>query len=57
MDIVGADHMMWGTDCPGAFIRYTYRDLAEYYTESGYYSDAELEHLMHDTAVKVYKMD
>ena len=57
MDIVGADHMMWGTDCPGAFMRYTYKDLAEFYTKSGYYSEAELAHLMHDTAQKVYQMD
>ncbi len=57
MDIVGADHMMWGTDCPGVFMSRTYRELVEYYTKSGYFSESELDALMHDTAVKVYRMD
>lgn len=55
MDIVGAGHMMWGTDCPGAFLKYTYDELVKYVTESGYFTDGELACLMHDTAEKVYK--
>ena len=57
MDIVGADHMMWGTDCPGVFMSRTYRELVEYITESGYFSASELACLMNDTAAKVYQMD
>lgn len=56
-DIVGADHMMWGTDCPGALVKHTYREIAEYVTKSGYFTDAELCSLMHDTAVKAYGIE
>ena len=55
MDIVGADHMMWGTDCPGVFKHLDYTALIDAVRTSGYFTDTELTHLMHDTALRVYR--
>ncbi|MBR5022080.1 MAG: amidohydrolase [Oscillospiraceae bacterium] len=55
MDIVGADHMMWGTDCPGVFKHLSYKALIDTVRESGYFTDTELTNLMHDTALRVYR--
>ncbi len=54
MDIVGADHMMWGTDCPGVFKRWRYAELIDSVCNGGYFTKEELTHLMHDTALHVY---
>ena len=35
MDIVGADHMMWGTDCPGVFRKRSYRELVADISNNG----------------------
>lgn len=54
MDIVGADHMMWGSDCPGVFKHHDYAKLIRTVCECGYFTEAELAHLLHDTALTVY---
>ncbi|MBQ6830635.1 MAG: amidohydrolase [Clostridia bacterium] len=54
MDIVGADHMMWGSDCPGVFRTWNYADLIRSVCKCGYFSEKELASLMHDTAARVY---
>ena len=56
MDIVGADHMIWGTDCPGIFLKYKYDELTGDICNSGYFSEKELEMLMYGTAAKVYNV-
>lgn len=56
MNIVGSDHLMWGTDCPGAFRFNTYRELAEHICNNGTFTDTELANLMAGTARYVYKI-
>lgn len=56
MDLVGSEHLIWGTDCPGAFIRYTYREMVEHICNNGNFSDRELTNLMSETARYVYKI-
>ena len=55
MDIVGADHMTWGTDCPWVFLLWSYAELVDFVCNSGYFSETELNHLMHDTAARIYQ--
>ena len=54
MDLVGADHMMWGTDCPGVFIRHSYHELVDNICASGNFSQQEMSRLMYETAYQVY---
>lgn len=54
IDIVGSDHIAWGTDCPGVFINYSYKDLVSYITESGIFTNEELSDIMYKTAERIY---
>jgi len=54
MDIVGAEHIAWGTDCPGVFRRFSYAELIDYIVNSGYFSDRELRLVMAKTAEHIY---
>lgn len=56
MNLVGSDHLIWGTDCPGAFISYTYREMVEHICNNGTFTDTELLNLMSQTARYVYKI-
>ena len=56
MDIVGADHMIWGTDCPGIFISHTYKDLIDFITGSYLFTDEELSFVFSKTARAVYNI-
>ena len=55
--ILGAEHMIWGTDLPSVFNRYTYRELIDYVTESDIFTPAELPLVMAENAVRVYHID
>ncbi|MBP3397207.1 MAG: amidohydrolase [Clostridia bacterium] len=57
MDIVGADHMMWGTDCPGVFRKRSYRELVADVSDRDRFSETELTALLGGTAKRVYQMD
>ena len=54
VDMVGADHVAWGTDCPGVFRRYSYTELIDYIVNSGYFSENELKWIMAETARYIY---
>ena len=56
MNTVGSDHIMWGTDCPGAFVSFTYREMVENICNSGTFTNTELTNLMSETARYVYKI-
>ena len=56
MDAVGAERMMWGTDCPGVFMHRTYRQLTESVMSLASFTEQELSHLMGGTAKRVYQM-
>ena len=53
-DVVGSDHIAWGTDCPGVFINYSYKDLISYITDSCLFTGKELSDFMSKTAKKIY---
>ena len=57
MDIVGSEHIAWGSDCPGALIRHGYRELIDHICENGGFSGCELENLMSNTARYIYKIE
>ena len=52
--IVGAERLMFGTDMPGNLCRDSYAHLADYITLSGVFTEAELEDIFYNTALKVY---
>ncbi len=55
--VVGADRLMFGTDMPSALSRESYGRLISYITESGVFSESELEDVFYNTASKVYFFD
>ena len=56
MNMVGSDHVAWGTDCPNTFLAYSYRELVEYICNMCGFTDTELTNLMAKTARYVYKI-
>ena len=54
VDLVGADHVMWGSDLPGVLCRYDYRALYSYLADGGVFSAAELALIQGGTAEKLY---
>lgn len=52
--VVGADRLMFGTDMPSALCRDTCAHLISYITESGVFTEKELEQVMYSTAEGVY---
>lgn len=52
--VVGAEKLMFGTDMPGNLCRDTYAHLKDYITESGVFTEEELEKIFYSTADKVY---
>lgn len=54
MDLVGADHMLWGTDCPGVFMRKSYREMLAEITDTDTFTKEEQALLLGGTAKKVY---
>ncbi|MBR7111309.1 MAG: amidohydrolase [Clostridia bacterium] len=54
MDLVGADHMLWGTDCPGAFMKKSYKEILAELFDADCFSKDELAALLGGTARRVY---
>ena len=54
MDIVGADRIMWGTDCPGIFMKRSYRELVEDVCDTERFEPEELDLVLSGVAKKVY---
>ena len=54
MDLVGADHMLWGTDCPGTFKKKSYQQLLGEISDTKRFSQTELTALLGGTARRVY---
>lgn len=53
-DIVGADHLMWGTDAPFAATQDTYEHLADYLEKSDLFTKSELEDMYYKNAKRIY---
>ncbi len=53
---VGADHIIWGTDLPGALIARSYRDMLNYLGDGGYFSEHELKYILGGTAEYAYRI-
>ena len=55
-EIVGAGKLLWGSDVPSVLTRDTYARLMQYVTESGIFTDAELEGVMAGNACTAYAL-
>lgn len=53
-DLIGAGHMMWGTDLPSVVCYDTYEHLADYLEKSGKFTEEELEMIYFQNALQVY---
>ncbi|MGH0053517.1 MAG: amidohydrolase family protein [Sphaerochaetaceae bacterium] len=51
-NIVGADHLMWGTDAPSTLVQYPYQTLLDYQWEL--FTEKEQSMVFHDTAQNIY---
>ena len=54
-EIVGADKLIWGTDVPSVLVHDTYEDLLHFVTESGIFTEKELEGVVYDNAIEAYQ--
>lgn len=54
-EIVGADKLIWGTDVPSVLVHDTYEDLLHFVTESGIFTEKELEGVVYDNAMAAYQ--
>lgn len=55
-EIVGAEKLLWGSDVPSVLTRDTYARLMQYVTDSGIFTDAELEGVMALNACTAYAL-
>lgn len=54
MDMLGAERIMWGTDCPGIFLKRSYAELVDDVRDRDRFSDDEIDLMLGGTAQKVY---
>jgi predicted TIM-barrel fold metal-dependent hydrolase len=53
-DIVGSDHLMWGSDVPSVLCHDSYRHLFDFLEISSLFSSKELDNIYFNTAKNVY---
>lgn len=53
-ETVGAEKLLFGTDMPSALCRDSYAHLLGYITESGVFTQTELQSVLYDNADKIY---
>ena len=53
-EIVGTDHLMWGTDAPFAATQDSYEHLTDYLEKSDAFSESEKADIFYNTAKGVY---
>ena len=53
-EIVGADHLIWGSDVPSTLTRESYENLVGYIEQADVFTTAELERLLYDNAAVAY---
>lgn len=53
-EIVGTEHLLWGTDIPSVLIKNSYEKLTDYITESGLFLQSDLEKMFYENAMRVY---
>lgn len=51
---IGAHRMIWGTDLPSTFLRFTYREMIDFVTQGNIFTDDELDLVMAENARQVY---
>lgn len=51
-DMVGTEHLMWGTDAPSTLVQYSYEQLMEY--QRGLFSEEEQKQVFYDNAQRLY---
>lgn len=52
--IVGANKLIWGTDCPHAAVEYPYQELKSYISDFDIFSEEEKQMFFYDNALNVY---
>lgn len=56
-DIVGVEHIMWGTDLPSVVCYDTYTHLSDYLEISGIFTKEELDLIYYQNALRVYPFE
>jgi len=51
-NIVGSEHLMWGTDAPSTLVQYSYQQLLNY--QLALFSEKEQKMVFHDNAQRLY---
>ncbi len=51
-DIVGSDHLMWGTDAPSTMVQYSYQQLLDYQLEL--FTEVERDRVFYRNAEEIY---
>jgi predicted TIM-barrel fold metal-dependent hydrolase len=51
-NIVGSEHLMWGTDAPSTLVQYSYQQLLDY--QLALFSEEEQTLVFHDNAQRLY---
>lgn len=54
-EIVGADKLIWGTDVPSVLVHDSYEELLTYITESGIFTEEELDGVVYGNAIEAYQ--
>lgn len=55
MDMLGAERIMWGTDCPGIFLKRSYSELVDDVRDFERFSAEEIDLILGGVAEKVYR--
>lgn len=53
-ELVGADHLLWGSDVPCPLTRDSYRHLWDYFRDAGIFTESELDGVYYENALRVY---
>ena len=54
-EIVGAKKLIWGTDVPSVLVHDSYEELLTYITESGIFTEEELDGVVYGNAIEAYQ--
>lgn len=53
-DLVGANRLLWGTDLPCTFLKFTYKEMIEFVTRGNVFTDDEIDLIMAENAKVAY---
>ena len=56
-EIVGAEKLIWGTDVPSVLVHDSYQDLMNFVSESGIFTQEELEGVFYHNGMLAYQWE